>query len=400
MEMTPKSRLISTIRRERTDRLSVAPRHYDPAFLIQSMELPGDLEYFMLDSARPELLRVGLPTHKVSVEATLNLAEKLGFDPVFFKGIRLGLPPGVSEEHSHENRGELTLITSVYDTPAGQLRKTERQYREERLRRDASHGASPDRSQEHLIKEPADLERLAFLTDHTEPRDLIAADFEETVNLVGDRGLVFAEVPHPMMLAVEFYGFENFLMSMVTAPEFARDLLDVCNRETMGHIRTVLDMGAEVIYLDGVFSTPSLIAPTHFDQFLSPLIDQYVSLLHPQQALLHLFVDGKCLDVLGILRDLQVDMVSPMDPPPWGDADMGHVKKVVGEQLCYMGGINAPVDLVQQSRDDIVRMVQNLVEKAPDRGFILSTADSVQVDTPVENYLAMIETALACGDRD
>ncbi len=151
MEMTPKSRLISTIRRERTDRLSVAPRHYDPAFLIQSMELPGDLEYYMLDSARPELFRVGLPTHKVSVEATLNLAEKLGFDPVFFKGIRLGLPPGVFVEHSHEIREDLTLITSVCDTPAGQLRKTERQYREERLRRDTSHGASPDRSQEHLI---------------------------------------------------------------------------------------------------------------------------------------------------------------------------------------------------------------------------------------------------------
>ena len=61
-----------------------------------------------------------------------------------------------------------------------------------------------------------------------------------------------------------------------------------------------------------------------------------------------MFVDGPCLSVLDLLRELQVDVVSPMDPPPWGDADMESVKRTVGSGLCYMGGINAPNDLVLQ----------------------------------------------------
>lgn len=395
MCVSSKDRLLSAIRRERTDRLPVAPRHYDPAFEIQSLGLPGEPEYFMLESAPPELFRVGLAALKVSTEAALDYAAKIGFDPVFYKGVRLGLPLGVTAEFRREDRGELVLETSVYHTPAGQLCKTEKRFRDKGLRLATSHGASPSRMHEPLIKGPADLEKLAFLTDHSEPRLLIAADFKDTLRIVGDRGLVFAEVPHPVMLAVEFCGLQDFLISMVADPDYARDLLALCNQETIGHMKTVLDMGAEVIYMDGVFSTPRLISPAHFEKFISPLIDGYVALLHRRGAFLHLFVDGPCLAILSILRDLNVDMVSPMDPPPWGDADLGHVRKVVGERLCYMGGINAPNDLAKKNREEIAQQVRSLIAAAPDRGFILSTADSVQPGTPIENYVTMIETALA-----
>lgn len=399
MRVSPKDRLLSTIRRERTDRLPVAPRHYDPAFQIASLGLPGEPEYFMTESAQPELYRVGLAALKVSTEAVLDYAAKIGFDPVFYKGVRLGLPLGVTVEFQREDRGELVLETSVYHTPAGQLGKTEKRFRDEGLRLATSHGASPSRMHEPLVKGPADLEKLAFLTDHSEPRQLISADFRDTLRIVGDRGLVFAEVPHPVMLAVEFCGLQDFLISMVADPDYARDLLALCNQVTLGHIKTVLDMGAEVIYMDGVFSTPRLISPAHFERFISPLIDGYVALLHRRGALLHLFVDGPCLAILSILRDLNVDMVSPMDPPPWGDADLGHVRKVVGERLCYMGGINAPNDLVKKNREEIAQQVRSLIAAAPDRGFILSTADSVQPGTPIENYITMIETALASGNQ-
>ncbi len=399
MTVSAHQRLLAAIRRENTDRVPVAPRHYDPTFQVQSLGLPGEPEYFVDPAAEPELFRVGLPTLRVNIPAALDHAERLGYDPVFFKGIRLGLPAGTSVSHSRLDNGDLLLVTSIYDTPAGRVRKIERSYRDANLQLLASHGASPDRMQEYLVKKPGDLEALRYLTDHSRDRELVAADFADTLAVVGERGLVFAEAPHPMMLAVEFYGFENFLMAMVLDPGFTTELLAICQQETMGHLRRVLDMGAEVVYMDGVFSTPRLIAPAHFDKFLSPLIDEYVSILHAHGAHLHLFVDGPCFSVLSLLRDLGVDMVSPMDPPPAGDADMARVKREVGDGICYMGGVNAPDFLAKVSRTEVVKHVRAVMEAAPERGFILSTADSVQPGTPVDNYLAMIETALDAGSR-
>jgi uroporphyrinogen-III decarboxylase len=101
--------------------------------------------------------------------------------------------------------------------------------------------------------------------------------------------------------------------------------------------------------------------------------------------------DGYVEPVIGELIEIGVDVLHPVQP---ACMDPAKLKKQFGDRLCFMGTVDEQHTLPFGSVDDVRREVlERLRTVGKSGGLILAPTHHVQLDTPVENLMALIETA-------
>ena len=84
-------------------------------------------------------------------------------------------------------------------------------------------------------------------------------------------------------------------------------------------------------------------------------------------------------------------------PLQWrcGDWDLTDLKAKYGQNLCFHGGVDnqytLPFGSVEEVRQEVHWMVENLAGDGS--GYILAPCHNLQSNTPIENILAMYQTA-------
>jgi uroporphyrinogen-III decarboxylase len=74
--------------------------------------------------------------------------------------------------------------------------------------------------------------------------------------------------------------------------------------------------------------------------------------------------------------------------------DPAALKKKFGDRLCFMGGIDVQSTLPFGTPEEVRQEVrQRIATVGKSGGLILAPTHHVQLDTPVENLLAMVEEA-------
>ncbi|MBC7288782.1 MAG: hypothetical protein H5T86_12250 [Armatimonadetes bacterium] len=133
------------------------------------------------------------------------------------------------------------------------------------------------------------------------------------------------------------------------------------------------------------------------EEFL-PRLKQQVEMVHAAGALYHFYDDGKISQLLPMLVEAEVDIVSTCTPPPVGDFDLAAAKRDFGEKLCFKGYIDLLYVVKMGTPDQIDAAVRTAMEIGkPGGGFILSSSDSFRDGTPVENVRAYAEAARKYG---
>jgi uroporphyrinogen decarboxylase len=78
--------------------------------------------------------------------------------------------------------------------------------------------------------------------------------------------------------------------------------------------------------------------------------------------------------------------------------DFKKIKSEYGQYIAFQGGIDIqdtmPFGTVAEVKAEVKRAIDTL---GPAGGYILCTSHNIQPDTPLENILAMYETALEVG---
>lgn len=373
MPMTSKKRLITAISHREPDRVPISPRI--GAFL-------GD--YYGHSGWMYEL----------------KAAQEFGFDPL----IVLGSPypnyirqfHGSYEELEHvrvetftERHPTYTLVRRHIDTPAGPLSDAVKQHKS-----GIGYGSSPNPHwEERLVKDEADLERLAFLL----PTPATAA-FEpvaQMVDVVGDRGLVQMTVESAIDHRAGWaYEVVDMMVATYEQPTFLKALLDLFHRYCLAETRCALDAGVPVIFTPWYFASLSAgWSPNLYRQWFLPYIKEQADLIHDRGGLLHFYDDGKCMPILPWLKEAEVDIISTLAPPPVGDVDLKAAKELVGDRICLNGNIDLIYVIKMGTPEQIREAVrQAMVDAAPGGGFILGTSDSIR-DTEPENVRAYFQAA-------
>ena len=107
--------------------------------------------------------------------------------------------------------------------------------------------------------------------------------------------------------------------------------------------------------------------------------------------------DGYVEPVIGDLIEIGVDVLNPVQP---ASMDPAALKRKFGEHLCFMGTMDVQDTLPFGSVDDVRREVLERIRTVGrGGGLILAPTHHVQLDTPIENVMALVQAAKGelCG---
>jgi uroporphyrinogen-III decarboxylase len=152
-------------------------------------------------------------------------------------------------------------------------------------------------------------------------------------------------------------------------------------------------MGVDMIWLgDDVGGQQAmLISPEHWRQFIKPLLANTIAevkSLKPDVKVAY-HSDGNIYPIIPELIEIGLDVLNPVQP---GVMDIARLKREFGDRLCFWGSIDQqrtlPLATADAVRDEVRSRIKVLGQ---DGGLIIGPAHRVQMDTPLENFWAMVD---------
>jgi uroporphyrinogen-III decarboxylase len=102
--------------------------------------------------------------------------------------------------------------------------------------------------------------------------------------------------------------------------------------------------------------------------------------------------DGNIEPIIPDLIEIGIDVLNPVQP---ASMDPAEIKRKYDQQLCFWGTIDEQHTLPFGSPEDVKNEVRHRLETVGyDGGLILAPTHAVQLDTPLENFWAMVGAIL------
>lgn len=193
-------------------------------------------------------------------------------------------------------------------------------------------------------------------------------------------------------------GMENLLLDYVQNPTFAHEVTELCAGYEIAVARRAIKAGADFVMLgdDYAYKTGPLMSPTHFRQFIFPILKRAAEAIHEAGGYVVKHTDGNIWPILDMIVESGVDAINPLEPV--AGMDIGEVKKKYGGKVALIGNIDCGELLSRRSVEEVKGAVKECIRRAsPGGGHIISSSNTIHSSVRPENFLAMIETAKEFG---
>jgi hypothetical protein len=312
--MTPRERLLETLRQRPHDRVPLALE----GFLLARREEVDRIE----DGRKREVAeRVFKRSHfHVGCNTAVNRY--------------LVTPAQRIREVSRTRRGDDVEVTTEIDTPAGPLTAV--------TRRDGT--TNTWWTTKYPVESLEDIETIRSV-----PRELPAgvagpdlsclpADFER-------RGIVRASVSSPFVCVAGMMPYQYFLELCATHFELIRELTALCLERILAILNVVLaERTVEYVWMGGSeWLTPPMGSPRLYEalvhEYEKPVIDR----IHEGGAFCHVHCHGNTRSTIESVIARGADLFEPVEPPPDGDITMAEAKAVAAGRMVLGGNVEARI---------------------------------------------------------
>ncbi|WMJ23187.1 uroporphyrinogen decarboxylase family protein [Paludicola sp. MB14-C6] len=352
MEMTPKQRLLSSIKGEQVDRPAFSPFL---AYYFQSLPLEiqqaGELAYLQQMGADP-LLRGAVCAykyrHKVCSVNEVILDDK-------------------------------KIVTWI--TPKGTLY--------------AEYIFAKKSNTWYLTRHPVQrVEDIACLKAYYE--DIIVVEnIEESnaqVEQLGGNGLQLAilgiEQKSSFQSLLEFWiGTINLIYFCEDEPELIADLLSVMQEKSRKTVEITANskVSACISWED---SSTGNISPSMYQEFIAPELSNWCDILHNENKLYVQHACGLIKDLLIPMGKQGVDAIESITPPNTGNVTIAEANRILPTNISLIGGID-PVFLLNSSKSQLEKEAVDLIKTCSNRGFVLANSDSCPPGVDYDKFLAL-----------
>lgn len=187
-------------------------------------------------------------------------------------------------------------------------------------------------------------------------------------------------------------GLEQMMIDFTEDPHLAEAILDIPFRYHLAAARKLVEMGVDMIWTgdDVGMQHGMLISPAAWRRFLKPRMAEFISSLkaiNPDVKVAY-HSDGNIERIIPELIEIGLDVLNPVQP---GCMDPAKLKRQYGDKLCFWGSIDEqqtlPFGTPEQVREEVLERLKTV---GYDGGLILSPTHHVQLDTPLENFWAMV----------
>jgi len=205
----------------------------------------------------------------------------------------------------------------------------------------------------------------------------------------------------PLERAFAMQGMDVFLANLVFHPDFAEALLwkieDLC-KTLMGHFLEALGPHVDIIKVGDDLGTQDslMMSPDMYRKVLKPIHADYIAFIRERtDAKVFFHTDGDVFPLIDDFVEMGVDILNPIQTSAGKMANLAELKARWGDELVFCGAIDTqrilPRGTPQQVRDEVRRVIDVL---APGGGYMVSSVHSVMNDVPAENILAMVDAVM------
>lgn len=190
-------------------------------------------------------------------------------------------------------------------------------------------------------------------------------------------------------------GLEQSLIDPLSDPEFTHYLVGMISDFFYDHHRRMFEACEGLIDVAQVTDdlgsqTGPLISMELYREFYAPHHKRFIELCHAFGIKVFHHDDGSCRLFLPLLIEMGIDILNPVQWTCPG-MDMTELKKEFGDRICFHGAVEnqriLPFGTPEEVRSEVRHCIDALASDGT--GYILAPCHNLQVNTPVENIVAM-----------
>jgi uroporphyrinogen decarboxylase len=189
-------------------------------------------------------------------------------------------------------------------------------------------------------------------------------------------------------------GLEKMMLDMLLRPDIANRILDIPYHYHLTAAKKLVELGVDMIWTgdDMGAQNSMLISPAMWRTYFKPRMAHFIAELkaiNPDVKVAY-HSDGNIRPIIPELIEIGLDVLNPIQPASMPPAE---IKRDFGDKLCFWGSIDEQYTLPFGSPEEVRTEVQQRMRTiGKDGGLILAPTHHVQLDTPLENFWAMIDT--------
>ena len=343
--MTPRERLLRTMRGETADRvpLSLIGFHCRGEEALDAMQDPlrRAVSERILDQTHFD---VGVPAHINRFLVT---------------------PPQRMATQARDLGNGHREVRGVIDTPKGELTYL--------------HHVDPDSGTTWTVKYPVetedDIEKITSIPWEL-PRGLGPPQLERLLEAAGQRGIVRTGISSPVVCVAGMMSYELFLEMCATHLELMQELTELCLWRTLDVLDVLFSKpGIEYVWIGGSeWVTPPMGSPAVYDALVQEQERAIIDFIRRKSmAVVHIHCHGHVRHALERTIEREADYTEPIEAPPDGDITMAEAKRLADGRITLGGNLEARV-LCSGTPDDVTRAVEAAFDGGKQRFVLQPTA--------------------------
>ncbi len=234
------------------------------------------------------------------------------------------------------------------------------------------------------------------LTRYQPPDPRRPALYQDAARLVREHGrdyfIVGVTVTTIFETAWALRGLEQMMMDFVENPELAEAILDIPFQYHLTAAKKLVELGVDMIWTGDDIGGQSamILSPAMWRRIFKPRMAKFfaeLKCLNPGVKLAY-HSDGVIYPIIPDLIEIGLDVLNPIQP---ACMDPVRLKREYGDKLCFWGSIDEqhtlPFGTTAEVRSEVRTRMETLGKGG---GLILGPTHHVQLDTPLENFWAMV----------
>ena len=252
---------------------------------------------------------------------------------------------------------------------------------------------------EHLLKNTDDVKTFLELPDEVFD-EVIDVDplFKQEADL-GDRGILMVDTEDPLCAVATSFSMDDFTVFAFTEPELCHQLLEKHARYLYKRTEKVArEFPGRLWRIYGPeFASEPFLPPELFNEYVVKYDQYMVDMVQRYKGFVRLHSHGNMKGILDHIARMKVDAIDPIEPPPQGDVELEYVRQKYGSEMVLFGNLeisdieNMPSDAFRQ----VVRRSIMAGTEGEGRGLVLMPSSSPCsrgiLDLTLRNYQIIIE---------